>query len=121
MPVEDGATEEALDDVLFFVGTRVDVFVNGEGAGADVVGDAAEPAAVVGFVFVLDTADFGGREDDRKEDVDVVVRGDALERGGGALEAHAGVDVFRGEGFEVVGRAPHAVELREDEVPNLDG
>ena len=45
--VEHGAAEEALDDVLLLVGAGVDVFVDGEGAGADVVGDAAEAAAVV--------------------------------------------------------------------------
>ena len=56
--------------------------------------------------------------DDRPEDVDLEVRPHALQRGGGPFEAHAGVDVLLGQRLELA-RAD-AVELGEDEVPDLD-
>ena len=56
--------------------------------------------------------------DQRLEDVRVVVALLALQDGGEALEAHAGVDVAGREGLE--GTVGLAHELHEDEVPDLD-
>ena len=50
----------------------------------------------------------------------MVVRLDALHHGGHPLQAHAGVDVLAGQRPEVVRRIADAVELREDQVPDLD-
>ncbi len=69
--------------------------------------------AVVGQAEML-----GGRGDERLEDVDLEVRRDLLHHGGQPFEAHAGVDVLGGQGFELAGADP--VELGEDEVPDLD-
>ncbi len=56
--------------------------------------------------------------DQAAEQVDVVVRVHALHHGGGALEAHAGVHRgLRQPRQDAVGRA---LELHEDEVPDLD-
>ena len=56
--------------------------------------------------------------DQLHEQVDVVVRVHALHDGGHALEAHAGVHRWLGErGHRAVGRA---LELHEDEIPDLD-
>ena len=52
------------------------------------------------------------------EDVDVEIGALALHDGGDALEAHAGVDVLLRERLELA--AVLALELREDEVPDLD-
>ena len=65
-------------------------------------------------------ADLAGGLDQRPEDVDVEIRLDPLQHGGRPLEAHAGVDVLAGQRPQVVGRVAHAIELREDQVPDFD-
>ena len=117
--VEHGAAQEPLDDVLFLVRAGVDVLVDSERAGADMIGDAAQAASVFAFRFVGHRTDLADRLDQRAEDVDVVVGRDALQDGGRALQAHAGVDVLAGQRTEVVGRIAHAVELREDQIPDF--
>ena len=118
--IEDGAAEEPLDDVLLLVVSGEDVLVDRERAGADMVGDPAHPSAVVVGRHVPFRADIPHRLDERPENVDVEVAVDPLEHGAGSLEPHAGVDVAAGERGEVVGGGALAVELREDEVPDLD-
>ena len=56
--------------------------------------------------------------DQRLEDIRVIVALLALQDGGEALEAHAGVDVPGRKGLEGSVRLPH--ELHEDEVPDFD-
>ena len=121
--VENRATEQAANDVFFFFRARVDVFVNRERAGADMVGDAAQTAAVFVrqiLIVVFLRADFRRRVDQRTKRVDVEVRFDALQNGRNAFEAHPGVDVFARERTQVVRRVADAVKLREDEVPNFN-
>ena len=121
--VEYGAAQEAADHVFLFLVSRIDVFVYRKRAGAHVVGNPAEPAAVlVGevLIVVFDSADFAGRQNERLENVDVEVRRRSLERGGGPFEPHAGVDVFTRKGLEIVRRIANAVKLRKDEVPDFD-
>ena len=116
-PVENRAAQKPANDVFLFFVPRVDVLVNGEGTGANVVGDTAQTAAVlVGQVVlvVLPAADFGGRQNQRLEDIDMEVRRDSLKRRGRTLQPHAGIDVFAREGLKVVGRITDAVELGED-------
>ena len=50
----------------------------------------------------------------------MVVRFHALQHRSHAFKAHARVDVLAGQRAEVVGRGADAVELREDQVPDLD-
>ena len=47
MPVEHRPAQQPLDDVFFLVGAGIDVLVNGERAGADVIGDAPQSAAML--------------------------------------------------------------------------
>ena len=97
--------------------------MNREGTRADMVGDPAQTAAVlVGqvLVVVFHAADFAGGEDQRLENVDVEVRRDPLEGGGGPLEPHAGVDVLARKRLKIVRRVADPIELRKDEVPDFD-
>ena len=118
--VQDRAAQQPADDVALLLVAGIDVFVDGERAGADVVGDAAQAAAVLVGRIVADAADLAGRLDQRAEDVDVEVRLDALQHRGRPLQAHARVDVLARQRAQVVRRIADAVELREDQVPNLD-
>ena len=85
-----------------------------ERAGADVVGDDFE-----GIVREILRPGFArGGADQVPEQVDLVVRVHALKHGGDAFEAHPRIDAGLGQ------RRHHAlvvaVELHEDEVPDLD-
>ena len=81
---------------------------------------AAADAVVAGRRRTSTPQTLGRGRDDRPEDVDVEVRRHALQHGGRALQAHAGVDVLARQRPQVVRRVAHAVELREDQVPDLD-
>ena len=118
--VQDGAPQQPLDDVFLLVVPGENVLVDRERASADMVGDPAHPPAVVVGRQILLRADIPHRLDQRPEDVNVEVAVDPLEHGAGPLEPHAGVDVAAGERGEVVGGGALAVELRENEVPDLD-
>ena len=67
---------------------------------------------------VRDAELLGRGGDDRPEDVGLEDRRDPLQAGRRAFQAHAGVDVLLGQGLELA--RPDAVELGEDEVPDLD-
>jgi len=104
----------------------------------DVVPD--DPEGDVGLLLVGQTGAGGGNRggvyasgqlreagEDGGENIGIVVRGElaevlepvgALDDGTGALEAHPGVDVLGRE--RAVGAVLVAVELDEDEVPDLD-
>ena len=87
-----------------------------EGGAAQMVGDDAV-ADPVRSVRVL-TGRLGTGEDEGAQRVDVVVVVLALQDGGDALEAHAGVDRGARQGHAGAGRA--FLVLHEDEVPDLD-
>ena len=118
--VQHGPTQQPFDDVLLLVRPGIDVLMHGERAGADMVGNTTQAAARFALGIVLHVANFTGRLDQRAQDVDVVVRLDALQHGRCAFEPHARVDVLARQRSQVVRRIAHAVELREHEVPNLD-
>src|SRR5690606_38153734 len=59
-----------------------------------------------------------GRCDEIAEQVDLVIRVDILQHGRNAFEAHAGIDTGLGQRREVAGRV--AIELHEDQIPDLD-
>ena len=124
--VQHGPADQLADHVALFLVVGIDVFMDGERAGPHVVGDAPQPATVVScnvaiaIRFVLHVADLAGRLDQRAEDVDMIVGFHALQHGGHAFKTHARIDVLAGQRTEVVGRGADAVELREDQVPDLD-
>ena len=137
-PVADGAAEDAAEDVVAVGVAGLDAVGDGEGEGADVVGDDAEGDVHAllsgvrggagrgeGAGVVLAGEFFEGVEEGA-EDVGFVVGDDAvelfevagaLEDGGDALEAHAGIHMAGGERDE--GAVGVGVELNEDEVPDF--
>ena len=125
--VQNTAAQQTLHDVLFLVRPGVNVFVDAERAGAHVVGDAAQTAAIIRERLVLDPADFAGGFDDRAQNVDVEVGRHALQSAGAAFQTHSRVDVLAREREQIVekavfidaGRRAFAVELGEHEVPDL--
>ena len=96
-----------------------DILGDQGGRGARVIGEDAHVDVVAPGAANADLARvLRGAIDEDAEEIGVVVRGHALERGGNALEAHAGVDARRGErrSRRVV---RGVVVLREDQVPDL--
>ena len=118
--VEHGPSKQSLDDVLLFVITWQHILVNGKAAGPHMVGDAANSAAVIIIWQIPPLAGFCHGLDQWQQDVNMKVAVDPLQHGGGSLEAHAGVDIPARQRFEILRRIANAVELREDEVPDLD-
>ena len=138
--VADGAAEDAAEHIVPVGVARLNAVADGKGERADVVGDDAE-GDIVFFLFGVASgtadrqrgsvglaAEFFELVEDRAEDVGLVVRdarvgeiGEiicALDNRGDAFEAHAGIDMARGEGRE---RAIWVgIELDEDEIPNFD-
>ena len=117
LAVLDRAAKEAAADVGAALVSGRDAVGDQERDGAAVVGEHA-----VGLArrLALGVADGGLGLDpvhDDPEAVGVVVRGDALDDAGGALEPHPGVDVLCGQRDELV-PGPQ-VELHEDEVVEL--
>ena len=117
--VEHGPAEQPADDVALLLGARPDILMDAEGEGPGVVAGPADADAVerVLDLGVVHAERLGRGGDDRPEDVDLEVRSHALKRGRGPFQAHSGVDVLLGQGLELA-RA-NAVELREDQVPDL--
>src|SRR5690606_28211177 len=118
--VQHRTARQTADHVAFLLVSRIDVFVHSKGAASLVIGNTAQAAAVVPVRIVLHAANFRRRLDTRTQDVDVEIRLDPLERRGGSLQTHAGVNILAGQGAEVVGRIAYAVVLREDQVPDFD-
>ena len=117
--VADGAAADAAQHIGAAFVARDDAVGDGERAGADVVSDHLEGRGfrIDGFAARLlkDALDAGEQV---LEEVDVVVVVHALENGGNALKTHARVD--GGLRKLVHDAALVAVELHENEVPDLD-
>ncbi|KAI5309940.1 hypothetical protein KEM55_002081 [Ascosphaera atra] len=118
------SAEDAADDVAAALVVWWGAVGDGETQGADVVGDdsvgGVDAICVLGGELAGVRADAGDLADlveQGGEDVGVVVGGLVLEDGHETLVAHAGVDVFGGEGLE--GGVRLAVVLDEDVVPDL--
>ena len=119
--VEHGPAQQAADDIPLLLRSRPDVFMDAEGQGADMIAGPADADAVervLALCVVIDPQRLGRGGDDGFEDVDLEVRPHALKRRRGPFQAHAGIDVLVGQGLELTGA--DAVELGEDEVPDLD-
>ena len=121
VPIQDGSAQQPTHDIFFSLRTGIDVFVDGKRAGTHMIGDAPQSPAFFASGIIFDAQDVGGGQDDRLEDVDMEVRVDTLQHGGRSLQSHPRIDVLAGQGAEVVGRRPHAIVLREDQVPDFDG
>jgi len=92
---------------------------------ADVVGDHAVRRVSHTHILVAELARVRRRArvalevcEERSEDVSVVVGQAVLQHRNEPLKAHARVDVARGQPAQLAGRL--AVELHEDEVPDLE-
>ena len=108
------------DDVVLLLGTGTAAFVQRKRTGADVIGDPAHGTTLRRRVLILHADDLTGRLTQRLQDVDLEVAQHALQGGGTAFQTHAGVDVLFRQRLQVVRRVADAVELREDQVPDLD-
>ena len=118
--VADRAARDAAQHVAAALVARDHAVDDGEGAGADVVGDDLERRRILVAVAARRRASTRllGRREQRHEQVDLVVRVHVLQHRGQALEAHAGVDARL---RQLVHHARVvAVELHEDVVPDLD-
>ena len=116
--VAHGAAQDAADDIARLDVRRQLAVGDREGDGAQVVGDHAHGHVGLPVLAVFLARHLRDAADRGLENVGVVVRLLALEDHAEALEAHARVDVARGKFLQ---RAVClAVELHEDEVPDLD-
>ncbi len=73
MAIQNRAAKQSLDHVARLLGPRKNVLVNGEHAGSHVVGNSAQASTIIAVVGVGPRANFGGRFNDRHENVDVEV------------------------------------------------
>ena len=94
MSVEHSAAQEAANHVFFFLGPRINIFVDRQGTGADVIRDTPQTPSMLRVVLIMHGTDVRRRFHNGLEDVDVVVRGDALQSRRSPLEPHASVDVL---------------------------
>ena len=112
--VADGAAHDAALHIAAAFVARDHAVGHQKGGGAQVVGDHAQ----AGAVQVVAAGFAGGGFDQRVKNVDLVVAVHALQDGGQALQAHAGVHTGRGQ------RRDRTVfvhlELHEHVVPDLD-
>ena len=118
LAVPQGAPHDLAQHVAAPLVAGDDPVAHQEGGGPQVVGDHAHRHVVVGLPAVAPAAALLDRGDERREDVGLVVGELPLGHGRDALEAHAGVDAGRRQGLEPAARV--AVELHEDQVPDLE-
>ena len=109
---EVAAPDQLAQDVTPAVVRWQDPVADAEGHGAAVVRQEAQRT----HIRLADGLLYRGH--DRRKDVGLKVRQDALQDRAHPLQSHARVDVLLGQRREL--SALQAVELREDEVPNLD-
>ncbi len=122
--VADAAAEDLAEDVAAaFVGGE-DAVGDEEGGGAGVVGDDAERGCTLGVADGLllgceagEAGELGGARDERGEEVGLVVRELALEDA--AMRSRPMPVSMEGLGSGVRVPSAAAVELHEDEVPDL--
>ena len=135
-----GAAQDTAQDVVAVAVAGIDAIGHGEGKRPRMVGD--DPESDVDFFLLRMTSGAGLRQgggvtfaaqffdlgEERKEDVGFVIRDagagkigeslGALDDRADPLEAHAGINVARGQrGESAVG---FGIELDEDEIPDLD-
>ena len=114
--VAHAAAHDPAQDVAAALVGRHDAVGDQEGGAAQMVGDHLVRRAAVAHGMGAGQRHRGA--DQRLEHVDVVIVGLALQHGGDALEAHAGVD--RGPRQVQPGGLVDLLVLHEDEVPDLD-
>ena len=116
--VPDRAAQDAADDVAgLYIGRQLAVG-DGEGNGADVVGDDAHGHFHVAAFGIFVSGKLFNLADKAGEDIRFVVALLPLHDHAQAFESHAGVDAFGGEGAQVA--VGHAVVLHEHEVPDFN-
>ena len=120
MAVQNSATQQSFDYVTGFLRARQYVLVDRESTCTNVVGNAAKPSAVVRVVFVVDRTNFCSGLNDWEQAIDVIIRGYVLQYASSSFESHAGVDILARQWSKVIRWIAQAVELREDQIPDLD-
>ena len=116
--VTHGAAQDAADDVTGLDVRRQLAVGDRKGDGAQVVGDDAHRHVALGVGAVSLARQLRNTLDRRLEDIGVVIGLLALQNHAQTLEAHARIDIA---GRQRLQRAVGlAVELHEDEVPDLD-
>ena len=110
--MEGGAPDQPAEDVAAPLGAGEDAVGDQEGHPPQVVGNQPLGAQQADLGVLVDEADEG------REEVDLVDAVDALEDRGDAVEAHPGVDPRPGQRWQRA--VPLAVELHEDQVPELE-
>ena len=90
--VAHGAAHDFAQHVAAAFIRRQHAVVDQEGGGAGVIGVDAQRGVGLRVDAVFDAAEFAGAVDDGADEIGVVVRELALQDGGDALEAHAGID-----------------------------
>ena len=117
-PIADGPPDDAAQHVATVAIGRNDAVADEEGSGPGVLGNDADGVIGFGGLSVFMTGEIADGVDDGLEEVGLIDVGLALQHGGGALEAHSGIDAGgwqRGAyALEVL------VELHEDQVPQLN-
>ena len=72
------------------------------------------------IVGILQSQSVAGGNAHGFENVDFEVTEHSLKAGGAPFKPHAGIDILFGQGFQIVWWISHAIELREDQIPDLD-
>ena len=120
----DRAAHDAAQDVAAALVAGDDAVADEEHAGAGVVGHDAQRDVVALVDAVARAGELDRAIEDAAGGVDLVDVVDALQQGRHALEAHAGVDVLRGQGLPdvevLLGPHRRQLVLHEDEVPDLE-
>ena len=116
--VAQGAAHDFAEHIAAsFVGWQ-DAIVDQERGGAAVIGGDAQRGIDARVGPVGEAAEIGSLEDDGMNQVGFVIRNFALQHGGDALQAHAGIDGRARQGRQFAGRV--AVELHKHQVPDFD-
>ena len=118
--VQNRTSHQTPNDRTGILGAGIHVLVNGKNGRTRMVGDSPQSTPVIAVVLILHADHFGRRLNNRKQAVDVEIRGDTLQYARRTLEPHTGVDVLAGKRLKIVGRIADAVELSENEIPDFD-
>ena len=116
--IAHGAAEDTTDDITRFLVRRQLSVSDGESDRTDMIGDDAHGDVGLLVLAVGAMTDLADLLQHRLEDIGVVVRGLTLDGTHETLEAHAGIDDLLCQGLQ--GTVRFAVELHEDDIPDLD-
>ena len=115
-------TQPSADDAAQHIGpilvARRHAIGNEKGTRPEVVGNDPQRRIGENRCPAADAGEFTSPPHEARKQVNLEVAVHALQHGGHALEAHAGIDPWRGQRYQFA--IGGAVELREHQVPHLD-